>query len=62
MAENTYEAALAELVGIRRRLEEGRLDPTEVETLMAQAKRALDTGRGALCRAEATIEVLEVDR
>jgi len=62
MAENTYEAALAELVGIRRRLEEGRLDPTEVETLMAQAKRALDTGRGALRRAEATIEVLEVDR
>lgn len=62
MAENAYAAALAELVGIRRRLEEGRLEPGEVETLMARAKQALDTARGALRRAETSIEVLEVGR
>jgi len=62
ITENAYGAVLAELAGIRRRLEEGSLDPNEVERLMAQAARALDTGRGALRRAEATIEVLEVGR
>lgn len=62
MTENAYGAALAELAGIRRRLEEGRLDPNEVERLMARAKQALDTGRAALRRAEASIEVLEVGR
>lgn len=62
MAENAYGAALAELAGIRRRLEEGRLDPGEVETLMARAKQALNTARGALRRAEVSIEVLEVAR
>lgn len=62
MPEKTYEAALAELIDIRRRLEEGRLGPGEVETLMNRAKQALDTGRDVLRRIEATIEVLEVGR
>ncbi len=62
MAESEYAAALAGLIGVRQRLEEGRLAPGEVETLIAQAKQALESGRAALRRADATIEVLDISR
>ncbi len=62
MAENAYAVALAELSNIRRRLEAGTLEPAEVEVSMVQAKAALVSGRAALRRVEATIEVLEVTR
>lgn len=62
MADSAYGGALAELAGIRRRLEEGRLEPGEVEKLVVRAKQVVEAGRNALRRAEAAVEVLKIER
>lgn len=57
-ASSRYRAAWEELTSIRDRLATGQVPVDDIEDLTADAARAVQSARAALCRTGASIDVL----